>query len=259
MLFRSLVIALVLLTPLSGARIKLYLQGGGDLLVSEYTVEGDRIRYYSVERSAWEEIPVDLVDLKRTERESQRNEAELNVRREQENVLREAERKARIELHHVPLEDGVYYVAADAIVPVQQAELIADNSKTATILRVLSPLPTADQTTLKVDGPSSTLVVKPGQPMFYMRLEKMSRIEFFRLKPKKKNREVQVIQRIPKTKEVFETHETVEIFRQQLAPTVYKLWSVGPLPPGEYAVIEYTPGEEDIRVWDFSVPAPAEG
>ncbi|MDA1314415.1 MAG: hypothetical protein O2968_13835 [Acidobacteria bacterium] len=259
MLFRTFVIALVLLTPLNGARIKLYLQGGGDLLVSEYAVDGDRVRYYSVERSAWEEIPADLVDLKRTQREYERKEADLSVRREQEQVLREAESRARVELHQVPLEDGVYYVAGDAIVPVQQAELIIDNSKTATILRVLSPLPTAEETTLKVDGPRSAFVVKPGQPMFYMRLEKMSRIDFFRLKPKKKSREVQVIQRVPKTKEIFETQETVEIFRQQLAPAVYKLWSVEPLPPGEYAVIEYTPGEENIRVWDFSVPAAAEG
>ena len=63
---RVLLLALALLAPLSGARIKLYLEGGGDLLVSEYAVEGDRVRYYSVERSAWEVIPLQLVNLERT-------------------------------------------------------------------------------------------------------------------------------------------------------------------------------------------------
>ena len=259
MLLRSVVIALVLLTPLAGARIKLYLQGGGDLLVSEYSVEGERVRYYSVERSVWEEIPTDLVDLERTQGEHERKEAALSVRREQERVLREAERKARVELHRVPLEDGVYHVSGDEVVPVQQAELTVNNSTKHTILRVMSPLPMPDKVTLEVGGPSSALVVSDGRPMFYMRLEKMSRIEIFRLKPKKKSRQVQVLQKVPNTKEIFETHEIVEIFRQQLAPQVYKLWPVDPLPAGEYAVIEYTPGEENIRVWDFSVRAAAQG
>ena len=217
-------------------------------------MEGDRVRYYSVERSAWEEIPANLVDLKRTQTEHERKEAALGVRREQEHALREAERKARVELHRVPLEDGVYHVNGDEIVPVQQAELIVDNSATATILRVLSPLPAADETTLKVDGARSAFVVSQDQPMFYMRLEKMSRIEIFRLKQKKKYRHVQVIQEVSKTNEIFETQELVEIFRQQLAPQVYKLWPVDSLPAGEYAVVEYTPEAEKIRVWDFSVP-----
>ena len=252
---RVLILVLALLTPLSGARIKLYLEGGGDLLVSEYAVEGDRVRYYSVERSAWEVIPLQLVNLERTQREQERTEAVRQVRRKQDQALRAAERRARTELHRVPLKDGVYYLKGNEVVPVQQAELIENNSKTATLLRVLSPLPTAVKMTLKVEGPTSALVAADSRPMFYVRLEKISRLEILRLKAKSKRREVQVIQRIPESKEVIETHEAVEIFRQQLAPHVYKVWSVEPLPSGDYAVIEYTSGEADLRVWDFSVGA----
>lgn len=250
---RVLILALALLAPLSGARIKLYLAGGGDLLVSEYAVEGDRVRYYSVERSAWEVIPLQLVNLERTQREQERTEAVRQVRRKQEQALRAAERRARTELHRVPLEDGVYYLKGNEIVPVQQAELIENNSKTATLLRVLSPLPTADKMTLEVEGPTSAFVAEDNRPMFYVRLEKISRLEILRLKAKSKRREVQVIQTIPESKEVIETHEAVEIFRQQLAPHVYKVWSVEPLQTGDYAVIEYTSGEANLRVWDFSV------
>lgn len=257
MLPRILIFALTLLLPLSAARVKLYLQGGGDMLVSEYSVDGDRVRYYSVERSEWEEIPLELVDLERTKRLEERQEVAREVRRKEVEAIRASERRARTELHRVPLEDGVYYLRADEILSVQQADLIVNKSKTATLLRVLSPLPAADKETLEVEGPHAALVVPDARPMFFMRLEKINRIEIFRLKSKNKSREVQILEKIPKTKEIFETHETVEIFRQQLAPSVYKVWPVEPLAVGDYAVIEYAPGEENLRAWDFTVGASA--
>jgi len=259
MLPRILILALTLLLPLSAARIKLFLQGGGDMLVSEYSVEGDRVRYYSVERSDWEEIPLELVDLERTKQLQERQEATREVRRKEVTAIRASERRARTELHRVPLEDGVYYLGADEILPVQQAEIIINKSKTATLLRVFSPLPTADRETLEVEGPHAALIAADDRPMFFMRLEKINRIEIFRLKSKTKSREVQVLQKIAKTQDIFETHETVEIFRQQLAPNVYKVWAVEPMPVGDYAVIEYTPGEENLRLWDFTVGAGAAG
>ena len=48
------------------ANIKLYLKDGNFHLVREYKVERDRVHFYSVERSQWEDIPLELVDLKRT-------------------------------------------------------------------------------------------------------------------------------------------------------------------------------------------------
>ena len=52
------------------ANFKLYLKDGTYQIVREYKVQSDRVRYYSIERSDWEEIPADLVDLKRTETEA---------------------------------------------------------------------------------------------------------------------------------------------------------------------------------------------
>src|SRR3974377_266805 len=53
-----------------GANIRLYLKDGTYQMAAEYQVQQDRVRYYSTERSDWEEIPLELVDLERTKKEA---------------------------------------------------------------------------------------------------------------------------------------------------------------------------------------------
>lgn len=62
-------LALFLFGLLSFENFKLYMTDGTFHLVREYKVAEDRVRYYSVERGDWEELPLTLVDLKRTEAE----------------------------------------------------------------------------------------------------------------------------------------------------------------------------------------------
>ena len=66
---------------LSAAPLKLYLKSGADMLVREYELKEDRIRYYSMERSQWEEIPARLVDLEKTEAEAGRQNRRLESMR----------------------------------------------------------------------------------------------------------------------------------------------------------------------------------
>src|SRR5579872_4999071 len=47
---------------------KLMLKDGSYQLVREYQIEGDRVRYYSLDSSQWEEMPVDLVDWDKTKK-----------------------------------------------------------------------------------------------------------------------------------------------------------------------------------------------
>ena len=244
---------LAMLLPLCAANIRLYLaDGGGDMMVSEYEVLEDRVRYYSVERSAWEEIPLALVDLEKTRRIEKQQEEARQERAAEERVERAAERKARTELHDVPIDDGVYYRDGDEVVTVKQAELKTETSKGRTLLKVFSPVPMAGKQTVEVEGEHSEFVVTNSRPMFYMRLETTNRLGIIRLKEKKNARLAQVIEVVPQSKEIFEQQEEVEVFRQQYAPGVYKIWPIDSIPAGEYAVFEYTPGEGNIRVWDFS-------
>ena len=71
------VLLAVVFAAWAAVNIKLYLNDGGYHLVREYKVETDRVRFYSVERSQWEEIPLSLVDLKRTQTEAAAKEEKL--------------------------------------------------------------------------------------------------------------------------------------------------------------------------------------
>jgi hypothetical protein len=253
LLTRLALLLFAVLLPLSAANIKLYLKdGGGDLLVSEYEVLDDRIRYYSIERSAWEEIPLALVDLDKTRRIEKQQDEARRERAEEDRIERAAERKARTELHKVPIDDGVYYLDGDQVATVEQAEVKTETSKGRTLLKVFAPVGMPGKQTMEVEGRQSKFVVKSDRPMFYLRLETINRFGLVRLKEKKSARLVQTIQIVPQSKEMFEEQEEIEIFRQQFAPGVYKVWPTAPIPAGEYAIIDFTPGEANIRVWDFS-------
>ncbi len=245
--------ALLSLALAAAGNLRLYLKDGSDHLVREYQVLGDRVRFYSIERSGWEELPLELVDLARTEREQKRLEQERRERSEEDRTERQAEREARTELHRVPLDDGVYWVNGEQITPLKQGEPKVKGNKRRSVLKAVSPIPVvAGKGTVELLGARAEFAVNAATPQFYVRLEKAERFGIVHLTPKKDSRIVEDLTIVPITKEVVEEQKEVEIFRQQLAPSVYKIWPVEPLQPGEYAVVEFTPDKLNIQVWDFA-------
>lgn len=250
--------ALAALT-LSAAPLKLYLKSGADMLVREYELKEDRIRYYSLDRSQWEEIPARLVDLEKTEAESARQTRRLESMRAESSAERAAERKARTELHNVPIDDGLYWYKDDKAAAVPQNDIIEEKSGKRKILRALAPVPiVAGKRKLLIEGESAEFAVDEAAPVFFIRDTSITYFGIVRLAKEEDQRLVQIIQNAGPDNQLFEEQEEVEVFRQQLASGVYRVWPTEPLPAGEYAFINYTPGEGDIRVWSFSLK-PAAG
>jgi hypothetical protein len=242
---RRLFALLVLCAGLAtGQAFKLWLKDGGYQLVREYKVEGDRVRYYSVERSDWEEIPLELTDLKRTAGERQTR-AETEKKEVEMTAAEDAyERELRREIAMIPPEAGLYLVQEGKLRTFKQAEAKLAMNKRRSILKAVTPIPiVAGKGTLEVDGEQAAEAVTE------------ERYGMVRLGAKKGVRVVETWNIVPITKEIMAERQDIDIFRQQAAPGLFKIWPVKPLAPGEYAVIEYTEGKGNTMVWDFRVAA----
>ena len=239
------------------ATIRLYLKDGTYQLVREYQVQSDRVRYYTVERGDWEEIPLDLVDLKRTEAEVKSREEMMKEDTAAMAAEEKAERAAAAEVARVPVEPGAYLVQGKALVTIPPGESTVVNNKRRNILKALSPVPmVSGKGWVELKGDQAQTVAESNTPEFYLRLAKEERFGIIRLAPGKDARIVEKLTIVPVSKEIVEEQDQVEVFRRQVGDGLYKIWPMKPLEPGQYAVVEFSPaGTEgiNIQVWDFGV------
>ncbi len=254
---RLLTLLLLFAATLLAANFKLYLKDGTFHLVSEYKVEGDRVKYYSVERSDWEEIPVDLLDLKRTESENAAHaaklESEAKIISEEDKARREQDK----EVMKIPQDPGAYMIENNQLRIFKVAESKIHSNKGRTVLKILSPLPTVSgKATVELDNAHSTNVLKDARPEIYFQLSADERFGIIKLTPKGEVRIADKLEIVPVTKEVIDNIEEVPIFRKQLTDSLlYKIWPEQPLENGEYAVVQFTPGKTNMQIWDFAVKA----
>ena len=103
------------------------MKDGSYQLVKSYQVEGDRVRYYSVERSQWEVVPVSLVDFKATQ------EAAAARQQQQEHVLQDAEKAAK-ENYELPANTG-YVIAPGVRLPQGEGVYAYDGTRVITLIQ----------------------------------------------------------------------------------------------------------------------------
>ena len=253
---RIILAALLFACLALASNFRLYMADGSFHTVSEYKVEQDRVRYYSTERSDWEELPLSLVDLKRTEAERTQVVEESKKAAAADDAEEQYEREQELERSRIPMNAGVYVIDGSKVNPVKQAESKIVINKKRLLLTKVSPIPLfAGKATIEVDGAHSAVVFTEERPTFWFRLSTYERFGIVRCTSKKDSRVVEIwnIISVAKEQEVIEDRDEIDVFRQQVGDDLYKIWPQKPLEPGEYAVVEYTQGQRNTQIWDFRI------
>jgi hypothetical protein len=239
---------------LAAANVKMYLKDGSYQLVREYKVEEDRVRFFSIDRDDWEEVPASLVDLEKTQAEIKQREESRRQEAAASDAEEKAIRDARREVERIPVEPGVYMIEDQKLTPLKVGESKLVNDKRRNVLKAISPVPLiTGKATLELDGPHSPQGTANRSPEFYIRLSDEERFGIVRMSVHKGNRVVEKMTIQPVVKDVVEEPDLVEVFRQQVGTGLFKIWPQKPLEPGEYGVVEYTEGKVNMQVWDFFV------
>lgn len=238
------------------ANVKLYMKDGSYHVVREYQVQPDRVHFYSVERSDWEDLPLDLVDLKRTEAEAAARQTKLaedaKVMADEEKAERELEKEKR----RIPQDPGTYWLMGTEVQVMKAAESTVHTNKGRAILKKLSPVPlVTGKATLELQGAHSLNVFTNPEQEFYLQLSEPERFGIAKLTTKGAVRIVENLTVMPVVNETVEELTMIDILKKELDAGLYKIWPKEKLEPGEYAVVEYSEGKMNIQVWDFAIKA----
>ena len=254
-----LLILLAFALPLLAATFRLYLKDGTWQPVREYETQQDRVRYYSTERSDWEELPLNLVDLARTEAERKQAVEEIKQTAAVEDAEDKYDREQARLAASIPPAPGAYYATGDKVATLKQAESKIVTDKKRAVLKVLAPIPLiVGKATIEVDGARSGFVIVEERPVLWFRMSAYERFGIVRCDPKKESRVVETWYTAPASNELVTARTTIEIFSQQVGEDLYRIWPQKPLAAGEYAVVEYAEGERNTQVWDFRVEPKSE-
>lgn len=244
---------------LYGETFKLYLKDGTYQITREYQIQSDRVRYFSTERGEWEEIPKDLIDLVKTEAERKAKNDVLVKEAREENEEEKALRDLQKEIASIPMNAGAYYKQDKKVAALPSADYQIVTDKKRRALQVLSPVPLIPgKASVVIKGDHSAFLVREERPDFYVRLAKEERFGIVSLTPKKNLRIVENISIAPAIKIASEERKQMATFEQDLGNGLYKIWPEKPLPPGEYALVEFSESEDkddiELLIWDFARP-----
>jgi hypothetical protein len=254
---RMLATAFLLAVTAWAANLKLYLKEGGYQIVREYEVQQDRVHFYSVERSQWEDIPLDLVDLKRTQAEA--SSRQEKIQKDAKSLTEEAEERKALqkEVQRIPQDPGVYWLDKNETHTIKAAESEVHTNKGRQALRVITGAQMlSGKGTLEIQGVHSQNVFTDPQQEFYIQVSDTEPFGIIKLAPKTGVRVVENLTIEPVTKETEEEINSIDIIIQEMAKGgLYKIWAQSPLASGEYAVVQYTLGKMNMQIWDFAIKA----
>jgi hypothetical protein len=265
--------------------LKLMLTDGTYQLVREYQRNGERVKYFSMERGAWEELPASMVDWSATakaEAEMEKQSRELVEKVHKQEEVRRMDNVADIDASlrvgdgaFLPSGEGMFVVEGKSIRILDQAESEKKIDKKRVIAEVLSPVKVVPgKQTVVMQGAHAAVRLKTDHPEFYLReappdpnstssIQRSRRagesgpdVELVRTKVGRNSRVLESIRTLF-GQAVSENMNEISIQRWEVAPNVYRFTLSQPLPPGEYVLAEVLEEGLNLYVWDFGWDAAA--
>ena len=262
-LFAAILLFGALAAPCLGVtNQKLCMKDGTFQIVSSYEVQGDRVRYFSVERGEWEEVPTHLVDFDATKRAVEETQA---AHQKQIEEAKEIEKQRfykppdqGMEIApgmRLPGDDGIFTVEGKRLVrlPLSSGEVVTDKKRAAMVLAVPLPVVKTRSLVLLV-GPKATIRLNDPWPEFYVQSAAGlgTRLELVRLKSGKESRVLENVDTARgKNGKSTEERTMVSLQRKQIAANIYALKPLQPLEAGEYALGEVVDDKLSLDVYDF--------
>ena len=174
---------------------RLILKDGSYQIVRKYEMAGDRVRYLSLERGEWEELPANLVDWEATKKWEQRHtgpyegadEASPGMKEAEELDKEEAaerdEMKARMpevaKGLELPDQDGVfvldYYQGTPELVELPASDL-GMNQRSRKGLATLNPL-AGSRATLELQGTHAKVHLHVNDPAIFLSVESQDQVD----------------------------------------------------------------------------------
>ncbi len=250
---------------------RLILKDGSYQSVVKYEVQGDRVRYFSAERYAWEEVPYSMVDwdaTKKYEAELDSGKLSEHIETSEEKAEREQEEANSPEVApglRLPGSGGVflfdtYNGKPEAAEILQNGSEVNQNKKQNVLRSSINPFAGSKQS-FELKGAHAQIQAHSGLPVLYVDIDEgptdIAAADRFRIV----RVEVKNGARVVGNLKVTFTGKSSE--GGNFLPTTVdavgkgqwlKVTPAKQLAPGEYALVEMLgPQEMNLYVWDFGV------
>jgi hypothetical protein len=259
---------------------RLILKDGSYELISQYSIQGEHVRYFSAERNAWEELPYSMIDWAATEQYAAKAAHESDERRNE--ALDKAAAERREEEAHIPLvapglrvptPEGVFLLdvyqgKSDLNKLAQSGGDLKKNTGSNILRGIINPVAGSKQT-VEIKGLRARIQSHVAEPAIFFAIDPADtamgynsetardHLRVVRCKNKKGNRIVAAID-IAIYGKVRQKTEYVGTAVERISDYWIKIAPLAPLPPGEYALVEFDQkGSVNQFVWDFGVNSAA--
>jgi hypothetical protein len=254
----------LLLAVLVAGPIKLVLKDGTYQMVRSYERAGDRVKFYSIERNEWEEMPADLVDWKATEETTKREKEEDAAKaREIDQQEKKDADEDRVALDGKEIAPGVrlgedygfYAVSGGKVTPLPVARAGTATDKRRVAANILLPAPVLKNRRLVTLPGAKAATRFPKQPdgLYVVSDNKAARYMLLRVKVKGDHRELEAISTSAFGGKAEHNGDEIEMVEVEIGKETLRLAPRVSLLPGEYALVEIVDDKLNLYVADFGV------